>query len=464
MSALWTRTAATEATKAQVFGNDWFAYGISIDSRKIKIGDIFIALPGKRVDGHQFVISALNAGASAALVSHVPSGLDNAPLLVVKDVFEALKNLAHMARARSHARIIAVTGSIGKTTTKEMLASMLSAHGKTIASVGNLNNSIGAPISLARLPADCDFAVFELGMNHANEIRPLAQMIAPHAAIITNVEPVHTEFFDSINDIADSKAEIMEGLLPGGVIVLNADNNSFVRLSKRAQALCINRIVTFGHSAICDIRSIKIETFSDGTKVIASVEGKEINWTVRCIGRHWGLNSLGAIAVLHALDLSFVPLLNQLSVFSPISGRGNQVMIHTIDNGTALLIDETYNANPKSMRIALSVFAVTQGKRKIVVLGDMLELGTISAIAHVNLKNAIEEIKPDLIYLCGDAMSYLRDALGRERITLWTKTANALAKSVANNIMNGDVILIKGAFAMGMQEIVSTLKSKRKIL
>ncbi|AFX99370.1 UDP-N-acetylmuramoyl-tripeptide--D-alanyl-D-alanine ligase family protein [Candidatus Endolissoclinum faulkneri L2] len=464
MTALWTRTAAVEATKGQIVGDNWSAYGISIDSRKIKTGDIFIALPGKRVDGHQFVISALNLGASAALVSHIPNGLDNAPLLIVKDVLKALKDLAHFARARSNARIVAVTGSVGKTGTKEMLARTLGADGKTIASVGNLNNHIGAPMSLASLPADCDFAVFELGMNHSNEIRPLAQMIAPHVTIITNVELVHTEFFNSIEDIADSKAEIMEGLLPGGIAVLNADNSSFVRLRKRAQALCIDQIATFGRGAACDIRGIKIEPFSDGTKVIASVAGKEISWTVGCIGLHWGLNSLGVIAVLHALGLSIIPLLKQLSVFSPLRGRGNQVMITTIDNGIALLIDESYSASPKSMRAALSVFAATRGKRKIVVLGDMLELGNITSIAHANLKNTIDDIKPELIYLCGDGMSHLREALGRDRITLWTKTANALVESVVNNVTDGDVVLVKGAFAMGMQKIVSALEKKRNIL
>lgn len=459
MTALWTRDAAVEATQGMAHGPDWSATGVTIDSRKIAAGDLFVALPGERADGHDYVAAALNAGATAALVSRIPEGLEDAPLLVVSDVLEGLEDLARAARARSHARIIAVTGSVGKTGTKEMLAACLSACGKTVASVGNLNNHIGAPLSLARLPQDCDFAVFELGMNHANEIRPLTRLVAPHAVIITNVEPVHIEFFDGIDGIADAKAEILEGLEPGGVAVLNADNDSFARLRARARALGVDRVATFGQGATCDVRGRAIEPGPGGTRVTATVAGTERAWIVGGIGQHWGFNSLGVVAVLQALGVDLTLCLDRLSTVSAMRGRGGQIALATAEGGTALLIDESYNASPPAVRAALSVFAGTPASRRILVLGDMRELGDTAPAAHAGLKDAVEAARPDAIYLCGDAMAHLRDALGPDRVTQWTPTAGALAEAVADNVKDGDVVLIKGSLAMGMKAIVTTLEA-----
>lgn len=459
MTALWTRTDAVAATQGRPVGADWSATGIAIDSRKVEPGDIFVALPGERVDGHDYVAPALRCGAAAALVSRIPSGLDDAPLLVVDDVMDGLEDLARAARARSTARIVAVTGSVGKTGTKEMLAAALSACGKTVASVGNLNNHIGAPLSLARLPADCDFAVFELGMNHADEIRPLSRLVAPHAAIITNVEPVHIEFFDGIDGIADAKAEILEGLEPSGVAVLNADNASYERIRSRARDLGVDRIVTFGRDARCDVRALAIEPTEDGTRVTAAIAGVETSWTVGGIGEHWGFNSIGVVAVLHALKVEIAPCLSHLSAVSAMRGRGGQVRIATVDGGSALLIDESYNASPPAVRAALSVFAGTPGNRRILVLGDMRELGDTAPAAHAGLKDAVDAAKPDEIYLCGQAMAHLRDALGAERVTAWAETADELADAVAGSVADGDVVLIKGSLAMGMKAIVSALEA-----
>lgn len=457
MTALWTRDSAATATHGRALGPDWTATGLSIDSRKVAPGDIFVALPGERVDGHDYVAAALGAGATAALVSRVPSGLDDAPLLVVDDVLEGLEDLARAARARSAARIVAVTGSVGKTGTKEMLAAALSAHGKTVATAGNLNNHIGAPLSLARLPTDCDFAVFELGMNHANEIRPLSRLVAPHAAIITNVEPVHIEFFESIDGIADAKAEILEGLQPGGVVVLNSDNASYERIRARARALGIDRIVTFGQDARCDVRALAIEPAADGTRVSATIAGMETDWTIGGIGEHWGFNSVGVVAVLHALKLDIASSLPRLRAVAALRGRGGQVRIATADGGSALLIDESYNASPPAMRAALAVFADTPGARRILVLGDMRELGDIAPAAHVGLKDAVEAADPDEIHLCGDQMAHLRDALGADRVTTWAATADALAGTVRAG--DGDVVLVKGSLAVGMKAIVSALEA-----
>lgn len=459
MTALWTRDAAAEATHGKTHGPDWSASGVTIDSRKIEAGDLFVALPGERVDGHDFVETALKAGAAAALVSRVPAGLEDAPLLVVDDVLGGLEDLARAARARSGARIVAVTGSVGKTGTKEMLAACLSAHGRTVASVGNLNNHIGAPLSLSRLPQDCEYAVFELGMNHADEIRPLTRMVAPHVAIITNVEPVHIEFFDGIDGIADAKAEILEGLEPGGAAVLNCDNASYERIRARARDLAVDRVVTYGHDARCDVRGGAIEPGPDGTEVSATVAGTEMHWRVGGIGRHWGFNSLGVVAVLHALKVEITPCLAALSGISAMRGRGGQAAIATTDGGTALLIDESYNASPPAVRAALGVFAGTKARRRILVLGDMRELGDTSPAAHAGLKAAVEAAEPDAIFLCGDAMAHLRDALGADRITLWTQTAGDLADAVADTVKDGDVVLIKGSLAMGMKAIVSALET-----
>ena len=462
MTALWTRDAAVEATQGQAHGPGWSASGVTIDSRKIAAGDLFVALPGERVDGHDYVAAALQAGAAAALVSRVPEGLEDAPLLVVTDVLEGLEDLARAARARSQARIVAVTGSVGKTGTKEMLAACLAVHGRTVASVGNLNNHIGAPLSLARLPRDCDFAVFELGMNHADEIRPLTRLVAPHATVITNVEPVHIEFFDGIDGIADAKAEILEGLEPGGIAVLNADNASFERIRARARTLGVDRIATFGQGATCDVRGLAIEPGTDGTRVTATVAGVEMHWTVGGIGQHWGFNSLGVVAVLHALKLDIAPCLERLATVSAMRGRGGQIALATADGGSALLIDESYNASPPAVRAALSVFGGTRAARRILVLGDMRELGETAPTAHAGLKDAVEATQPDAIYLCGDAMAHLRDALGPDRVTLWTPTAGALADAVADNVKDGDVVLIKGSLAMGMKAIVTALEAAGK--
>jgi UDP-N-acetylmuramoyl-tripeptide--D-alanyl-D-alanine ligase len=462
MTPLWTRDAVAAATHGEARGPDWSAAGLSIDSRRVEAGDIFVALPGDRVDGHGYVAAALDAGAAAALVSRVPDGLEDAPLIVVDDVLTGLEDLARAARTRSTARIVAVTGSVGKTGTKEMLAAALSAHGRTVATTGNLNNHIGAPLSLARLPQDADFAVFELGMNHANEIRPLSRLVAPHAAIITNVEPVHIEFFDGIEGIADAKAEIFEGLQPGGLAVLNCDNAQYERVEARAREVQVSRIVTFGSDARCDVRILAIEPDADGTTVTASIAGREMTWRVGGIGAHWGVNSAGVVAVLHGMGIDIDPSLPHLAHVAAMRGRGGQVSLATADGGTATLIDESYNASPPAVRAALAVFAATPtgptGKR-VLVLGDMRELGDVTAGAHAGLKDAITAADPAAIFLVGPAMLHLRAALGDDRVAAHAETADALADAVAGSVSDGDVVLIKGSLAMGMKAIVGALEA-----
>ncbi|NQW12042.1 MAG: UDP-N-acetylmuramoyl-tripeptide--D-alanyl-D-alanine ligase [Alphaproteobacteria bacterium] len=457
---LWTRADAAAATGGRAQGAKWTARGVVIDSRRIARGDLFVALPGDRVDGHDYVTAALRAGAVAALVSRVPAGVENAPLLIVEDVLTALADLGRAARARATARIAAITGSVGKTGSKEMLTAALTVLGPTHRSAGNLNNHIGAPLSLARLPADAAFAVFELGMNHANEIRPLARMVRPHVALITNVEPVHAGYFDSVEAIADAKAEILEGLEPGGTAVLNRDNPHFERLRAHAERLGVGRIVTFGSADECDARLLAVGQ-SGGTTVTAEIAGARHRWSVGGIGRHWAINSLGVAATLHALGVDLDTALPALKGVSALRGRGGQVRLPVAD-GRFTLIDESYNASPPAVRAALTVFAdapTGPGGQRILVLGDMLELGSSATAAHRGLADAVKAAAPDHVFLVGPEMAALRAALPSALVAGHAERSVDLAGAVAEAVGPGDVVLVKGSLGMAMKAVVEVLET-----
>jgi len=463
---LWTRDDAVRATGGQPLGRDWGASGVVIDSRAIRAGDLFAALPGERVDGHAFVAQALRAGAAAALVSRRPDGLaEDAPLLLVDDVLAGLAALGRAARARSTARIAAVTGSVGKTGSKEMLAAALAAYGPTQASQGNLNNHIGAPLSLARLTPSAGYAVFELGMNHPDEIRPLTKLVRPHVALITNVEMVHAGFFTGIEQIADAKAEILEGLEPGGVAVLNRDNDQYERLAGHAARLGIARTVTFGTGAGpdsgIDVRLIDSTSDADGTRVEAEIAGRRLSWTVGGIGRHWALNSLGVAATLLALDLDPAPGMAALAGVSAMRGRGGQVRLD-LPGGPLTLIDESYNASPPAVRAALEVFAGTRpapGGRRILVLGDMRELGAGAPAAHRGLAGAVLAARPDAVFLVGPEMRALAVALPAGLVAAHAEQSDELATIVAGAVAPGDVVLVKGSLGTRMKPIVTALEA-----
>ena len=462
MTALWTRDAAATATGGRPFGRDWTASGVVIDSRKAGPGDLFVALPGERVDGHDFVAQALRAGAVAALVARRPDGLgDDAPLLLVPDVLEALAALGRAARDRSSARIAAVTGSVGKTGSKEMLAAALAAYGPTQASQGNLNNHIGAPLSLARLEPTVAHAVFELGMNHPDEIRPLTLLVRPHAALITNVELVHAGYFTGIEQIADAKAEILEGLEPGGGAVLNRDNSQYDRLAGHAARLGVGRIVTFGTGAGTDVRLLAAAIDAAGTRVEAEVAGRRLAWTVGGIGRHWALNSLGVAATLLALDLDPATGMAALAGVSAMRGRGGQIRLD-LPGGALTLIDESYNASPPAVRAALAVFADTRpatGGRRIAVLGDMLELGAGAPAAHRCLASAVTAAAPDAVFLVGPEMRSLAVALPTGVVAGHADRSEDIAAKVAAAVGPGDVVLVKGSLGMRMKAIVTALEA-----
>jgi UDP-N-acetylmuramoyl-tripeptide--D-alanyl-D-alanine ligase len=381
---------------------------------------------------------------------------------MVDDVLGALVELAHAARARLQGQVIAVTGSVGKTSTKEALRLVLSAQGQTHASAASFNNHWGVPLSLARCPETARFAVFEIGMNHAGEIQPLVKMARPHVAIITTVEPVHLEFFAGIEAIADAKAEIFEGVVEGGAVVLNRDNPQFARLARRAKELGIQRVVSFGADAKSDARLIDVSLQAACSAVHADIFGHEVTYKVGMPGRHMAMNSLAvlAAAALAGADLALASL--SLSQLEPAAGRGVRSTLE-LAGGAATLIDESYNANPASMAAALSVLgqaAIGPHGRRIAVLGDMLELGAAAADLHRGLNEAIKASRIDLVYCCGPLMRNLWEALSTGKRGGYADSAANLEMQVVAAIRAGDAIMIKGSFGSKMKTIVNALERR----
>jgi UDP-N-acetylmuramoyl-tripeptide--D-alanyl-D-alanine ligase len=462
---LWTSTAMTQAMRASSGGALPEAVtGLSIDSRSIAPGEAYFAIKGDVHDGHDFVIAALKAGAALAVVEAAQRGKfpDDAPLLVVDDVLAGLRDLARAARARLNAQVIAVTGSVGKTSTKEALRCVLGAQGETHASAASFNNHWGVPLSLARCPADVRFAIFEIGMNHAGEIEPLVKMVRPQIAIITTVEPVHLEFFAGIEAIADAKAEIFEGVEPGGAVVLNRDNPQFARLQARARALGISRIVSFGADAKSDARLLDVALHAACSAVHANILGQDVTYKLGMPGRHMAMNSLAVLAAasLAGADLALAAL--SLSQLEPPAGRGVRRTLE-LAHGEATLIDESYNANPASMAAALNVLGravIGAHGRRIAVLGDMLELGPSGPALHSGLNEAIKANQIDLVYCCGPLMRNLWDALSTGKRGGYADSSAGLEAQLIAAIRAGDAIMVKGSLGSKMKTVVNALEKR----
>jgi UDP-N-acetylmuramoyl-tripeptide--D-alanyl-D-alanine ligase len=462
---LWTTGAMAAAMQAASRGLLPEAVsGLSIDSRSIAPGEAYFAIKGDVHDGHDFVAAALKAGAALAVVETAQRDkfAPDAPLLVVEDVLAGLVDLARTARARLSAQVIAVTGSVGKTSTKEALRRVLGAQGETHASAASFNNHWGVPLSLARCPATARFAIFEIGMNHAGEIEPLVKLVRPQVAVITTVEPVHLEFFAGIEAIADAKAEIFTGVEPGGAAVLNRDNSQFARLQRRAEKLGINSIVSFGADAKSDARLLDVSLHSACSAVHANILGHDITYKLGMPGRHMAMNSLAVLAAasLAGADLALAAL--SLSQIEPAAGRGARRVLE-IANGEATLIDESYNANPASMAAALSVLgraAVGPHGRRIAVLGDMLELGPTSPALHRGLNDAVKANHIDLVYCCGPLMRNLWEALSTGKRGGYAESATGLEAQVVAAIRAGDAIMIKGSLGSKMKTIVDALEKR----
>jgi UDP-N-acetylmuramoyl-tripeptide--D-alanyl-D-alanine ligase len=459
---LWTveaMTAAMRAVRASALPAS--VPGLSIDSRTLRPGEAYFAIKGDVHDGHAFVAKALEAGAGLAVVAEEKRGVmpTDAPLLVVSDVLEAMAALGRAARARSAAKVVAVTGSVGKTSTKEALRLALAREGETHASVASFNNHWGVPLSLARLPERAQFAVFEIGMNHAGEITPLARLVRPHLAIVTAVEPVHLEFFGSLEAIADAKAEIFLGLEPDGAAVLNRDNPQFARMETHAAAAGVARVVSFGEHAKAHARLLKCSLQAESSTVEADILGQRVTYKLGAPGRHLVMNSLAVLAAANLVgaDLALVAL--ALTGLEPAQGRGTRITLE-LPGGTALLIDESYNANPTSMRAALALLGqspVGPRGRRIAVLGDMLELGPAGERLHRGLVQAVKDNAIDLVYCAGPLMAALWKALPSERRGGYAGTAGELEADVVAAIGSGDAVMVKGSLGSRMGPIVKAL-------
>jgi UDP-N-acetylmuramoyl-tripeptide--D-alanyl-D-alanine ligase len=438
--------------------------GLSIDSRTIAPGEAYFAIKGDVHDGHDFVAAALKAGAAVAVVEAAQREkfASDAPLLVVEDVLAGLVDLSRAARARLDAQVIAVTGSVGKTSTKEALRRVLGAQGPTHASAASFNNHWGVPLSLARCPATARFAIFEIGMNHAGEIEPLVGLVRPQVAIITTVEPVHLEFFAGIEAIADAKAEIFAGVEPGGAVVLNRDNSQFARLARRAKKRGISRIVSFGAHKKADARLLDVSLHAACSAVHANILGHDVTYKLGMPGRHMAMNSLAVLAAasLAGADLALAAL--ALSQIEPAAGRGVRRALE-VASGEATLIDESYNANPASMAAALNVLgraAVGPHGRRIAVLGDMLELGPTGPDLHRGLVDAIKANHVDLVYCCGPLMRNLWDALSTGKRGGYAESAAGLEGQAVGAIRAGDAIMVKGSLGSKMKTIVNALEKR----
>ncbi len=457
---LWTSAEAVAATAGVASGPEWMAAGVSIDSRTVQPEDLFIALEGPNNDGHDHVAAALAAGAAAALVHRRPADVAaDAPIVLVKDTMAALQDLGRAARARSTARIAAVTGSVGKTGTKEMLRLVLSQQGPTHASVGSFNNHWGVPLSLARMPRDVRFAVFELGMNHAGELTPLARLVRPHVAAITTVEAVHMEFFGSTDEIADAKAEIFAGLEPAGTVVLPRDNPHFRRLAAAAGAAAVGSILSFGNHIESSARLMDCRIDPDATAVLTLLRDREMSYRIGIPGLHWAMNSLAVLLIVQALGGDAAAAAEALAGMSAPKGRGERRAI-AVDGGTLLLIDESYNASPVSMRAALATLASARpeaGGRRIAVLGDMLELGDRSAALHATLAEAVESWGIDTVFTAGPLMENLFRALPESRRGGHAANSEALAPLVGRAVRAGDVVMVKGSAGSRMGRVVQSL-------
>ena len=454
---LWTRDELLSAMPGETVGTLPRAItGISIDTRTIQPGELFFAIKGERTDGHDYVDQAFAAGAALAIVGREFRGDVTGPFIRVPDTLEALNALGIAGRARSSARIVAVTGSVGKTGTKEMLRLMLGRLGAVHASDKSYNNHWGVPLSLARLPRDAAFAVFEIGMNHAGEITPLTKMVRPHAAIITTVAPVHMAFFKDVEEIAEAKAEIFQGLEKGGAAILNRDNAWFLLLAERARQNGAGAIIGFGTGEECEARLIKVVVESTGSTVEATLFGEPISYRMGAPGAHLAMNSLAALTAVKMLGGEVTKAAAALAGFGAPIGRGAQ-SLRDIAGGHLRLIDESYNANPASMAAALQVLATVAAGRRIAVLGDMLELGAASADMHRALAEQVAAASVDLVFCCGPDMAALYEVLPPERRGAWAPDSAGLVQALTGALAAGDTVMIKGSLGSRMGLIVNAI-------
>lgn len=456
---LWTAADAAAATGGRTSGT-WAAGGVSIDSRTLEAGDLYVAIKGPNFDGHSFVADAFARGAAAAVAARRPDDVaKDAPLLLVDDPLEALRRLGGAARNRTRARVVAVTGSVGKTGTKEALKTVLGRQASVFATVGSLNNHWGLPLSLARLPEDVEYGVFEMGMNHPGEISPLSRLARPHVALITTVETVHKAFFADTDAIADAKAEVFDGLEPGGVAVLNRDNRFFARLASVAEAAGVGRIVSFGADPAAAVRLTEVTREEDGSRLKVMVGGETLRFRVGVPGRHWVINSLGVLATVWAAGGDVKSAAAALAILGVPHGRGRRHRVVTAE-GSFDVIDESYNASPVSMRAAFEVLGIARPGpegRRIAVLGDMLELGPDSGDLHADLVGSLRHNAIAAVFAAGAHMARLWEALPEAMRGAYAADSAALLPQVVAAVRPGDIVMVKGSAGSRMGPIVKAL-------
>lgn len=463
---LWTAADAATATAGTTTGA-WTATGVAIDTREMTPGDLFVALRGTR-DGHAFVADALAKGAAAAMVAHRPEGVaQDAPLLVVEDTLQGLNDLAASARARTAAKVTAITGSVGKTSTKDMAALMLAAQGRTHAAARSFNNHWGVPLTLARMPADTEYAVLEIGMNAPDEIRPLTKLAKPDVAIVTAIAPVHLEGLGSIEAIADAKAEIFEGLGPDGIAVVNADAPQLDRLLAAVETAGA-RLLTFGTKGAHRLQEVRLA--AGATVVSADLDGTPVFFRIGAAGHHYAMNALAALTAVTALGADPARAMLRLSGWQPAEGRGQSETVllgPEGSEGAITLLDESFNANPASVRAALAVLAATPvtddiGRvakgRRIACLGDMLELGVEAAALHAALAEAPEMVGVDLVHTCGPRMRALHAAFAPPRRGQWFEDSAAMAARAPRLVDAGDVVMVKGSKGSKMGPVLDAIR------
>jgi UDP-N-acetylmuramoyl-tripeptide--D-alanyl-D-alanine ligase len=458
VSALWTSDEVACALAPAAITAPFAANGVTFDSRAVVKDDLFFALSGESTDGHGFVGEAMKRGAAAAVVSRDVEAAGGT-LIRVPDTLKALVGLGRAGRRRSKARIASVTGSVGKTSTKDALRAMLAAQAPTSASAASFNNHVGVPISLARLPREARYGVFEIGMNHPGEIEPLARQVEAHVGVITNVGPVHIGYMGSEEAIADEKGTLFAGMAEDAVAVLNRDSAHYDRLAGHARRFGVSRVVGFGRSEAAEARLLSCSLQDTGSDVAALIHGRRIEYRLGAAGEHWVLNSIAALAVVEALGANVVEAAATLKGIGASPGRGARRMLK-FGTGRVALLDESYNANPVSMRAMLALLARTEparGGRRLLVMGDMRELGEGADAYHAGLADAVAASGAAQVFLCGPHMQALWPLLAPAQRGVHRQDSAQLAGDVAAAVRAGDVIAVKGSLGSKMKNVVDAI-------
>ncbi|MAJ24565.1 MAG: hypothetical protein CMP36_03545 [Rickettsiales bacterium] len=456
MSILWNSNTLKDLASAET-NMKWEASGVEIDSRKIKKGDLFCALKGKNFNGHSFINNAIDKGAAACLISEDIPSKNNIAFSKVKNVFETIELMAKNLRKRSISKFIAVTGSVGKTGTKDMINVALSNIAKTYANESSYNNHVGVPLSLSRTPSDAVFCVLEIGMNKKGEIRKLAQLVKPEVAILTAVENSHLDGLKSLKNIAYAKSEILEKLPKDGCLIINNDTNFSELIIKKANDLAINNIITYGRRHKNNIQLLNYKIKDKKYFIKAMCFGKEIFWEMPLVGSHWIFNSLSILGLASYYGIDIKKILNGIASFSVPDGRGNKMYLN-FKKSKFLLINDSYNSNPASLKTALKNFSKLDVKgKKILVLGDMLELGEKSLQIHLSFKEDLNDLGVDSLFTIGKYMFELQKKISKVKYKFHEEDLNKITYKILELIEEEDAVLIKGSNSINLKTIINKL-------